>query len=88
MTEEQKWGYLGVSDLPEIDLNHHFDNICGENTESTQMLHASACAKENKLTLKTLEKSNYEQQRAEGSTVSNCSEASIASSIVNVLNSF
>ncbi|ONH99153.1 hypothetical protein PRUPE_6G014500 [Prunus persica] len=83
MTEEQKWGYLGVSDLPEIDLNHHFDNICGENTESTQMLHASACAKENKLTLKTLEKSNYEQQRAEGSTVSNCSEASIASSIVN-----
>ncbi|XP_016652092.1 PREDICTED: putative E3 ubiquitin-protein ligase LIN-1 [Prunus mume] len=81
MTEEQKWGYLGVSDLPESDLNHHFDNICGENTESTQMLHASACAKENKLTLKTREKSNYEQQRAEASTVSNCSEASIASSI-------
>ncbi|BFG33468.1 hypothetical protein CerSpe_197420 [Prunus speciosa] len=83
MTEEQKWGYLGVSDLPESDLNHHFDNICGENTESTQMLHASACAKENKLTLKTREKSVYERQRAEGSTVSNCSEASITSSIVN-----
>lgn len=86
-TEEQKWGYLGVSDLPESNLNHQFGDMSGENSESPRMLHAQ----ENKLTLKIHVNSVFEQKHLEDSsdhnlsTILNFSEPSIASSIVNVL---
>lgn len=85
-TEEQKWGHLEVSDLPESNLNHQFGDMSGDNSESPSMLHAQ----ENKLTLKIHVNSVFEQQHMDSSdhnlsTTSNFSEPSIASSIANVL---
>ncbi|KAB2607461.1 E3 ubiquitin-protein ligase LIN-1 [Pyrus ussuriensis x Pyrus communis] len=82
-TEEQKWGYHGVSDLSESNLNHQFGDMSGENSEGPRMLDAQ----ENKLTLKIHVNSVFEQKPMEDSsdhnlsTISNFSEPSIASSI-------
>ncbi|KAM2691327.1 hypothetical protein EV2_005741 [Malus domestica] len=84
-TEEQKWGSLGVSDLPESNLNHQFGDMSRENSESPRTLHAQ----ENKVTLKIHVNSVFEQKHMEDSSdhnlsmISNFSEPSIASSIVN-----
>lgn len=79
MEPEQQWVFSRDSDPPESDLNDQFGNISKENTESTKMPHQPAPEKM-ELTQKGVTKSI--------STCSNSSQASITSSIINVLNSF
>lgn len=78
MAAEQQWVFFGASDPSECDLNDQFGKISRENTESTKMRHQPA-PKEKELTHEGVTKSI--------STVSNSSQASITSSIINVLNS-
>ncbi|XP_024198692.1 putative E3 ubiquitin-protein ligase LIN-2 [Rosa chinensis] len=74
MAPEQQWSCFGDIDPPESDLNDQFGEISRENTETSKMLHQPA-PKEKELTPKGITKSI--------STVSNSSQASITSSIIN-----
>lgn len=78
MAPEHQWSFCGDSDPPESDLNDQFGTISRENTESPKIVHQLE-SKELELTHKGITKSI--------STLSNSSQASITSSIINVLNS-
>lgn len=78
MAAEQQWSVFGASDPSECDLNDQLGNISREITESTKMRHQPA-PKAKELT--------HEGVTESISTVSNSSQASITSSIINVLNS-
>ncbi|XP_050371425.1 putative E3 ubiquitin-protein ligase LIN-1 isoform X1 [Argentina anserina] len=74
MVPDQQWSFSRDSDPRESDLNDQFGNISRENTDSTKIVH-QLDPKEMELTQKGITKSI--------STVSDSSQASITSSVIN-----